>query len=106
MAKLLAGQNLIINKEGTQINAEEYLKDKVVALYVIYRFKLKDSMLYCIFLFIKLRMMCFRYFSASHFAPVAPFFTAFVICDYKFPLLLMSYRVNHLAWIRPKLRVL
>ena len=34
MADILAGQTLVVDKEGTKVSAEEYLKGKVVALYV------------------------------------------------------------------------
>ena len=46
MADILAGQTLVVDKEGTKVNAEEYLKGKVVALYVTF-FKSYDSSHLC-----------------------------------------------------------
>ena len=36
MVDILAWQTLVVDKEGTKVNAEEYLKGKVVALYVAF----------------------------------------------------------------------
>ena len=39
MAAILAGQTLVVDRQGTKVDAGQYLADKVVALYVTFNFQ-------------------------------------------------------------------